>query len=130
MTARRAASAAAALALALVPAPGAAAGDAEHAPSVDCSLFWRYSGVLMFAGHATAPTTHQAPVALTIRCTYYTEFASVTAVNTQPGYVASTFGTAPLSAGSVRVCGSAEAWYADGHAGVTPESCWDPLFDV
>lgn len=110
----------------LAGVPAHAASDA-HVPVVNCSAFWRTTGVLVFVGAASVPPAqHQAPVALTVTCTYRNERERYTSTNTAAGHAVTTFGAAPMAAGSMELCATAEAVYADGHVGTVEEPCHPP----
>lgn len=121
--ARAAAALAAAVPLATLPAPVHAA-DPAHDPTVTCGVYWRYTGVIVFAGYATVPATHQPRVRrLTVTCTYWNEAGAYMSTNTAPAPAVATLGAGVLGAGQMRFCGYAEVLYEDGHTASVTSPC-------
>lgn len=99
------------------------AADQAHDPILNCSFWHHANGVIVFAGEAHAPATHQPIVSLTLTCTFRgaTETHAATATVLAP--VAAVSGTAFMSPGPVVVCERGEARYADGHVATVTETC-------
>lgn len=107
-----------------VTAAPASAADPAHDPAVDCGVYWRYNGVLVYGGYAHVPATHQPQVrTLSVTCTYYNEVGAYTSTNAAPSPAVATFGTGLLGAGNMTVCASARVVYEDGHTAATPVTC-------
>jgi hypothetical protein len=93
-----------------------AAADPDHDVVVRCDS-WRMSGLFVFEGAAHIAGPHVPPTSLTVTCTFLNQVGRYTSTNTAAGPAVVTGGAGPLGAGSMKVCGTAVATYADGHTG-------------
>lgn len=118
---RAAAVVAVALPLALAAVPAHA--DDPAAPTFDCSLYWRYNGVLTWAGTATAPATvHGGVRQLKLTCVYENERGRYASHHERETPVVVTTGAGLLAAGTMTYCGQATVIYNDLHT-VTVSTC-------